>query len=578
MLVALALVSIAAVRQEEAIANGGFDRRATEQDPLPCWTLSIGARNGGDETLSEVALDRELRRSGASSLHFSASRTTYAFQIVSQEVEARPGGTYQLTAFARTQDVLQQVNAEGIQQFDNCYVALFLFDGNGELVAREVKTPTRPTNDDWEELSLRVRAPATVRRAEVKLFLSVSGDLWFDDLTLSIEGGEPLPEPLLVFRDDFEGLSELPPAWIAEEGARNGGASPVSTAELVRDAGAGKSRCSLHLAGDARTLLWHSVHRTFEARPGDEFTLSAQVKAEAVRQERNALGIEQFANMHLRLAFLDDQGTTLGAPRYAHPGFGDYDWRAAGVHAVAPQGATRGRVGIFLSVSGDVWIDDVELTRRTGGVPAYDGWRALETAHLVIRHPADHPLAAGIEAYGERMEHALAGIADTLGVRVDEPITVFLYRDKAQGEALTGRPLAFAEPERRAVHQDATNTLGHELTHVVALQLGYAQTGLFGEGIAVWLDGTPPSVHHERASALLESGELPPLDALLADFRGQERGYPAAGSFCGWLLETHGLAAMRALYPRKDLDAAARATLGRGIAELDTDWRAFLSE
>ena len=90
------------------------------------------------------------------------------------------------------------------------------------------------------------------------------------------------------------------------------------------------------------------------------------------------------------------------------------------------------------------------------------------------------------------------------------------------------------------------------------------------------LDGALPDVHHRRAANLLRDGELPSLDALLGDFRAEEHGYPAAGSFCGFMLETRGLDAFRRLYPVSDLRTAARAVLDEDIEAVDTAWRAFL--
>ena len=576
MLVTLALCWILAAAQGELVGNAGFEEQGSRDDPVPSWTLVIGARNGGEEPVSEVSLDRKVRHSGRSSLHFSADRKTFAFQIISQEIEARPGGTYRLSSFVRTKNVRHERNAKGINQFNNCYLALFLFDANGEVVARDVGTPTKPYTEDWESLTLQVMAPDSVRRAEVKMFLSISGDVWFDDLHVEIDGGRLVPAPAPVFHDDLEGIKSLPSSWLLEEGARNGGDSPESTIEIARRKGAGKSKHSMHLSGSKKTLLWRSANRYFAATPGDAFLFSATVSAEQVKAEENVLGVQQFANFHLRIVFFDDEGKTLGAPQFVHPGFGTYDWKQVAVRAVAPEGATRGLVGIFLSVSGEAWIDDLELTRQPGGTPAFEGWRSLETARLVLRFPPDHALAGEMGSYGARLEEALDRITSVLGVEVSDPITVYLYRDASQGRALTGRDLAYAEPERRAVHQDASHTPGHELAHVVALQLGYAQTGLLGEGLAVWLNGASPEAHHERARELLAKGEPPSMDELLGDFRGQTSGYPAAGSFCGWLIETHGLDALSRLYPSKDLDAAAQAALGRSMADLDTAWRRSL--
>lgn len=560
-----------------ALVNGDFEAKAARDDPIPGWSVSLGARNGAESPLSEVALDRRVRRSGKQSLHFSVSGSTYGLQIVGQEVEARPGAIYTLTGFARTEGVHREVNGLGIQQHDNCYVALFLFDGNGELVGRELANPRRPSTQGWEPFALRAEASESVRRVEVKAFLTVSGELWVDDLTLTVEGGAELPAPAPVFHDDFEGEG-LAPAWLVEEGARNGGEEPISSVEVARLRGRGEHGHALHLAGDERTLLWRTVDRWFEVTPGDALALRASVRAEDVQQRANVLGIPQFANWHGHLVFYDEGGEAVGAPRYVHPGTGSYGWKPVEVRATAPEGSVRGTAGFFLSMSGDVWIDDVTLERQPGGVPAYDGWQTYATERLVLRYPPDHPWASDLESHAERFEQALAAIETALEIEVREPITMFLYRDDTQGKALTGRPLAYAEAERRAVHQGPTNTPGHELVHVVALDMGYAQTGLFGEGLAVWLDGQPGAYHHARAAELLRAGTLPSLDALLDDFRAQEQGYPAAGSFVGWILETYGLDALRRLYPVRDLRAAFPQVVGKSVAELEEAWRAALEE
>ena len=159
----------------------------------------------------------------------------------------------------------------------------------------------------------------------------------------------------------------------------------------------------------------------------------------------------------------------------------------------------------------------------------------------------------------------------------DDKVTVYLYADKEQGLRFTGRPLAFASPGERAVHQTMENTVGHELTHVVALGIGYAQVPLFGEGVAVWLDGDTDDLHHTRAADLLAAGKLPTLATLLDNFRDDESvTYPAAGSFCGFVIATCGLEAFRRVYVAPDPVASAPSTLGKSLETLDAEWRAFL--
>ena len=501
---------------------------------------------------------------------------------------ARPGGVYELSVHALAEGLVREVNDRGIEQFDNSYAAIFLFDTAGELVGRALASPDRPDTDGWQALSCRLEAPESTRRAEVRLFLSVSGDLWFDDLELHVEGGEAVEPPRLLFLERFESVTgppadgaadgPLPAEWEAVVGARNGGETPLSTAGVSPSVSIDGLGGSLHLAGNRETLAWRSVQRALEAAPGDRFELEAQVRGEGLGAERNVLGIDQFVNAHASLTFVDAEGAVLGAPRYAHLPRGSFDWLPVEVGGVAPEGTTHAVVAFFLSMTGEVWVDDIAVTRRTGGRPPYADWGTTTTEHLVLRYPPDHPFADGMEAYGARLEEALDRVRKALRVRLGAPITVYLYRDGEQGRRFTGRDLDFAEAERRAVHQRPQSTLAHELTHVVARQLGAAGDPLLGEGLAVWLDGRPGADHHARAAALLADGAMPDIQSLLLMFRDLDAGYPAAGSFCGWLLYTYGLETFQQLYTRRDLGTALPVVTGASLDELEAAWHAFIRE
>jgi hypothetical protein len=80
------------------------------------------------------------------------------------------------------------------------------------------------------------------------------------------------------------------------------------------------------------------------------------------------------------------------------------------------------------------------------------------------------------------------------------------------------------------------------------------------------------------AAKLLAGGKLPSMKDLLGAFRDQENGYPAAGSFCGYLIETYGIEKFRELYPSTDPSAAAQSLLGKDFEAIDADWRGFLSQ
>jgi hypothetical protein len=335
--------------------------------------------------------------------------------------------------------------------------------------------------------------------------------------------------------------------------------------------GAGGSKKSLKFSGDGKTLTWNDLTREFPCSAGDLIAVRAKVKAAGVKKE----GI-QFANLHLRLLFRDAAGETLGPAKYANPGDGSYDWKDADVRGVAPPGTERCVVGLFLSMSGEAWWDDLTVTRQPGNRPAYDGWLSLESKHLLLRYPPDHPRAADMAAYGAKLDEAFESICTALGIQYTERVTAWLYRDEEQGKQLTGRKLAYADPEGRAFHQAPNNSLAHELVHVLALKLGYAQTAALGEGLAAWLDGNGADWHRQQAKALLDAGTLPSVDALFEHFRDQKDGYPAAAALCGYLIETYGLPKFVKLYVSTDPRKAAQGVLGADFKTIEEAWHAAL--
>lgn len=556
--------------QGSALVNGDFEAKAPAADEIAGWKVEIGARNGGIEPLSGLALDASVKRQGKQSLRLSGDSSTRAWRFVSQEVDVRPGARCRLRAFVKTDGVRQEKVDGKIPQFLNCYVALFALDRAGQVVAKELRTPKQP-RDDWRELSVELTVPETSRRVRAATFLSMSGTMWIDDVRLDASGGSAPPVAEAVFSEGFENADAVPSEWKEEMGARNGEGPTRTEISIDRNVGAPGSPRSLALRGDAGTIFWYALRRAFPAAAGDVVRLRAQARARDVHKE----GI-QFPNFHAHVFFRDAAGKDLAPARFAHPGTGTYEWKAVEVENTAPEGAAEAVVGVFLSMSGHVWLDRIEVTRERGGPPPMADWSTLETRHLTLRYPKDHPLAATMADYGKRLDETFEQICKRAAVKFEERITAYLYRDAAQGKAITGRDLAFAEPDGREFHQGPDNTLGHEMAHVILRKAGYAQVPLLGEGIAVYLDGAPASAHHGRAAALLAEGKLPSLQDLLGRFRDLSAGYPAAGSFCGFLVETYGIERFKRLYVAVDPAAAAKAALGATLAEADARWRATL--
>jgi hypothetical protein len=569
VLVTMVVASLAIARaQAPALKNGDFETKATGKEEVAGYAVSLGAQNGGAQPPSEVALDAKVKHGGKCSLKLAGDESTRGWRVVEQAIAVRPGATYTFSGFMKTKDVKPGfVKGTRIAHFQNCHVGIFLSDGNGEIVAKDMVTPDLPTAD-WKEFHLTVKAPDSTRKAIVNFFLSMPGELWVDDLTLKIEGGGAAPDAKVVFREDFARESTLPATWKRELGARNGdGGKDEAIAIDPAEGSSPASPRSLELTGDSDTIRWYTLGRTFPAAPGNLFHLRAKVRAKDVKKEGN-----QFPNLHLSLLFLDKSGNTVGVPRFTSPGDGTYDWKDVDVSATAPLDAATVRLGIFLSMSGQVWVDDLELTVDAGAEPPYAKWQKKETKHLTLRYSPDPGVGAAVPELAKRMDAAYEQIKKALAVDYDDRITIYLYKDGDEGQRLVGRELDFAEPDSRMVHQTIHSTLSHEMTHCIAHAIGYAQTGLFGEGLAVYCNGDKPEETHRAAAKLLADGKLPSVAAMLKDFRKQENGYPAAGSFCGFVIETYGIEKFKRLYVQTDPAAVAQDVLGAPLDEIEKSW------
>jgi len=285
----------------------------------------------------------------------------------------------------------------------------------------------------------------------------------------------------------------------------------------------------------------------------------------------------QFENLHLSLAFFDRKGEQLGKARFGNAGVGTFDWTPVSVEAVSPEDTRYVRARVFLSMSGAAWFDDLEVSRLEDVPLPYGDWGSVDGGGVVLRYSGSHPEAGSMKEYARRLDEAKAFICRELEVEFPEKITVFVYKDLDEGRLLTGGSLDFADPEGRKVHQRLNSYIGHEMVHVIAHNvLQYSGTALVGEGIAVWLNGQSPESHHRRAMELLGRGELPSMKELIEDFRSQSQGYPAAGSFCGYLIATHGLEEFKRIYTSKDPSADLATHVGESFLDLEAGWHEHL--
>src|SRR5262245_4638683 len=191
-------IALALACGDGPLANGDFEAKGAKDGRPPGWSFELGAQNGATTPESKVELDAKEKHGGKSALRFSGNEATRGWILAKQKIEVRPGGKYHLEAWTKTAGV--KPNGFGL---NNCYVGMSFLDASGQLAGRTaLANPAKP-DSPWTKQVVDATAAPNAHEGYVYAFLSMLGDLWIDDLALTIEGGEKLAGPTLVFKEDF---------------------------------------------------------------------------------------------------------------------------------------------------------------------------------------------------------------------------------------------------------------------------------------------------------------------------------------------------------------------------------------
>ena len=171
----------------------------------------------------------------------------------------------------------------------------------------------------------------------------------------------------------------------------------------------------------------------------------------------------------------------------------------------------------------------------------YDAWSTFTSAHFRFRF-SNRLGDLDRTAYARAHEDAYAAITAWFGGGPDQPIRFFVWADQVEASAAGMPILGFARPELNIVHCRAEQTVGHEMTHVIAwaARRPTRAVGLINEGTAVYHDRTGrdrlAGARTAFATATTEAGApLPPvsLRALWDDWSllPDDVSYPVAGAW-----------------------------------------------
>jgi hypothetical protein len=273
-----------------------------------------------------------------------------------------------------------------------------------------------------------------------------------------------------------------------------------------------------------------------------------------------------------------------------------YDWNDAPQRGFMV-GCVRNRVGyLVLAHAPTEQYPDLEPTFRAIAhslliaqfeeAPPYDEWLTHKSPSLTFHYLPDTFVANEIETIAMEHERVFEYNTQWLKEEYRGSIDFYLYSSQESLYRATARDAGFAINPAREVHtlwisRNDHQSLGHEMTHVIThWTIGEPSEALLGEGIAVCMDHAEPHPH-DRAAALLESGQLLPLSQILGDawFKHDPSVvYPESGSLACWLLQQYGADQFKQLYTREDFPAALEEIYGFDVDRLEEEWLAELGD
>ncbi len=244
-----------------------------------------------------------------------------------------------------------------------------------------------------------------------------------------------------------------------------------------------------------------------------------------------------------------------------------------------PQTATTVTVGLFLSVPGQAWFDDVRLE-----VTSPPPWsEQIHGRYRYLTLPGDE-LSKANKRYNAESYRL---VSQFLGVSGPKQVSYYKYPDRAAKTELTGR-VGNAYRDGDAIHT-IWPVDRHEIVHVLADDWGQPPA-LLAEGLAVHLSGRwQGEPVRDYARKVANDGRWVPPTKLLSS-RGFRLtpdlvSYAIAGAFVQWVLETYGKPTLRNLYgelrhgaPDEDNRRIVEQQLKTAMPKIDAHLLAWLND
>jgi hypothetical protein len=226
-------------------------------------------------------------------------------------------------------------------------------------------------------------------------------------------------------------------------------------------------------------------------------------------------------------------------------------------------------------------------------------FETIETENFVFRYPRGAYGRDDMNRIAELNEESLRFLRRTL--QVDEPLrwerltTVSFtgFDSKLFYTSHTGRGLASQEGVFNVFAGGVPDysLIVHENMHILGGLNWGSTTSFLNEGIAMHMEAlaTDRDRNHGRTAALLEAGSLFPLESMATFQIGMpgaktDVGYPASGSFTGFLLERWGVGPFGEVFAlegrnleEREADDSWPRVYDRDLKALEREWLAWLA-
>jgi hypothetical protein len=374
--------------------------------------------------------------------------------------------------------------------------------------------------------------------------------------------------PTVLMHESFDETEALL-RWKQSEGARRSAGGPSGAIAWAKETNGG----SIRFDSSPETASWPMLGRDVDIPPADGprwLRLSGEARGHGLEPESAT-----YANCNL---FVRHRGGLVATPLLTtgpRQPTGDQANRLSRLVPVPP-GTDRVTVGIFSSIPGTTWFDDIRLEM----IEAPD--QTEETAgHYRYVTLADDRVDAEARAFNEESFRRVSEFLDLEPSQLPAAVDYFKYPSRESKGEWTGDS---GNAHRRGdeIHS-IWATDRHEIVHVLAARWG-DPPALLAEGLAVHLSGgwSDSTVRAAAAAALTPTPSVTPSSILdSASFRAQPdaRTYPISGAFVEWLLETRGQPFLREAYetlanraPASENASRLRALLGAPLDRVDADF------